>query len=286
MARGESLWKGLANIVYSFRREGISIKPTQKLHGGSEAETLRDLETEIILCRRCPRLVEWRERMAREKRRAFRSEEYWGRPVPGFGDPAARVLVVGLAPGAHGSNRTGRMFTGDASGDFLFPALHRAGFSSRTKSVSRDDGLALRDLFLSAVGRCVPPENKPTAEEIANCLPFLREEIRLLPNLRVVVALGKTAHDGMVRLLRSTASEPDGGNAAGKETNIGLPKSPPSFAHGAEWWTVLPGAQGPTPIVFISSYHPSRQNTQTGRLTKAMFDRIWTRVGEILSEER
>jgi uracil-DNA glycosylase len=262
----------------------MSRESTEKLQSGPEYETLQALEEEVVLCRRCPRLVKWRERVAREKRRAFRAEEYWGRPVPGFGDPAARVLVVGLAPGAHGSNRTGRMFTGDASGGFLFPALHRAGFASRDISVMRDDGLALRGLFLTAVCRCVPPENKPTAEEIARCISFLREEIRLLPVLRVIVALGKTAHDGVIRLLREPASGPDGGSAEEAATGIGLLESPPPFAHGAEWRTVIRRAQGPSPVVLLSSYHPSRQNTQTGRLTKAMFDRIWSRVGEILSE--
>jgi uracil-DNA glycosylase family 4 len=221
---------------------------------------LAKLEAEVMACRRCPRLVEWRERVAREKRRVYRGEEYWGRPVPGFGDGEARVLAVGLAPGAHGSNRTGRMFTGDASGDFLFPALCRAGFADRPKSTARGDGLALRGLFLTAVCRCAPPENKPTAQEIANCLPYLREELRLMEGARLIVALGKIAYDAVVRDLL----EPDPG------------QKPPPFSHGALW-----RRGGPGPVWVLASYHPSRQNTQTGRLTRAMFDRIWRKAAAI-----
>jgi uracil-DNA glycosylase family 4 len=221
--------------------------------------TLEDLEAAVIRCRRCPRLVEWREQMAREKRRAFREEEYWGRPVPGFGDPQAAILAVGLAPGAHGSNRTGRMFTGDASGAFLYPALQRAGLASRAESTARDDGLELRGLFLTAVCRCVPPENKPSSEEIRNCRPYLEEEFRLLAETRVIVALGKIAYDAVVQSLRRNGP-------AGK---------PPPFAHGAVWQADWSTEGCPRPVWLVGSYHPSRQNTQTGRLTARMFDSIW-----------
>jgi uracil-DNA glycosylase family 4 len=235
-------------------------------------EKISDLEREITLCRRCPRLVEWRERMGSEKKRAHRGETYWARPVPGFGDEQARVLAVGLAPGAHGSNRTGRMFTGDASGNFLFPALYRAGFSGRPESIARGDGLALQGLFLTAVCRCAPPENKPTAEEIRNCLPFLEREIRLLRELGVIVALGKIAYDALLRLL--SASDPGlrGRAASGARAERAAPGKPPPFSHGAQW--------AARRLWLIASYHPSRQNTQTGRLDRAMFDRIWSAARE------
>jgi uracil-DNA glycosylase family 4 len=233
------------------------------------AENLGDLERRINRCRLCPRLVEWRERVGREKRLAYRAEIYWARPVPGFGDPRARVLVAGLAPGAHGSNRTGRMFTGDASGDFLFPALHRAGFANRPESAARGDGLALRGLFLTAVCRCVPPGNKPAAREIDNCLPYLAEEIRLLGGLRVLVALGRIAFDGLIRLWADPAFDP--GGRLGAEAGEG--NAP--FAHGLRRRIRLPDGAGGRTAWLIASYHPSRQNTQTGRLTRAMFDQIW-----------
>jgi len=224
-------------------------------------ETLGKLEEEMISCRRCPRLVEWRERVAREKRRAYRDEEYWARPVPGFGDGRARVLAVGLAPGAHGSNRTGRMFTGDASGDFLFPALYRTGFADRPQSIARDDGLVLHGLFITAVCRCVPPENKPSKQEIGNCLPYLQEELRLLERVRVVVVLGKIAYDAMIRIFRARGSS----------------IAPPPFSHGALWQVRESGRTGKE-LWILASYHPSRQNTQTGRLTRAMFGRIWRKA--------
>ncbi len=223
----------------------------QELRGKICGMSLDDLNAELVTCRRCPRLVAWRERVAVEKRRAFRDWTYWGRPVPGFGDPHGRVLVVGLAPGAHGSNRTGRMFTGDASGDFLFPALFRAGFASQPVSHDRQDGLVLKDLYITAVCRCVPPDNKPTQEEMANCRPYLVREIELL-HPKVFVALGRIAFDNLVRLLPVADANP-------------------VFAHGA----VLALKDGKT---LICSYHPSRQNTQTGRLTAAMFDQVWERV--------
>jgi uracil-DNA glycosylase family 4 len=234
-------------------------------------DSLDNLEARIIVCRRCPRLVEWRERMGREKRRAHREEAYWAKPVPGFGDARARVLAVGLAPGAHGSNRTGRMFTGDASGGFLYPALYRVGFADRPDAMTRDDGLSLQGLFISAVCRCAPPDNKPTSEEIANCLPFLAEEIRLLPDLRVLVALGRIAYDALVRMLAG-AENPAPAN---------VPEKIPPFAHGVYWPFDARAGQR---IWMAASYHPSRQNTQTGRLTRAMFDRVWRKVRDLAFE--
>jgi len=220
---------------------------------------LDELNRAVIACRKCSRLVEWRERVAHEKRRAYRNHDYWGKPVPGFGDPAARLLIVGLAPGAHGSNRTGRMFTGDASGDFLYPALHRAGFASQPTAIDRNDGLMLRDAYISAVGRCAPPDNKPTQQEIVACLPYLHREIDLLPELRVIVALGRIAFDNILRLY---AIQPS------------LVKQQ-QFGHGAIF-PLIPS------ITLIASYHPSRQNTQTGRLAPAMFDSIWNTAKGIL----
>lgn len=218
--------------------------------------TWNQLNHEIIACRKCARLVKYRERIAKEKRRAYRDWEYWGRPVPGFGDLNARVILVGLAPGAHGSNRTGRMFTGDASGEFLYAALHRAGFANQPTALRADDGLQLRDVFITAVCRCAPPDNKPTLQEQANCLPYLARELELLKNARVVVALGRIGMDGYLRLLREQGHE--------------IPRV--KFSHGAMYTL---GAGLPT---LICSYHPSRQNTQTGRLTVAMFDDIFRAV--------
>jgi len=221
-------------------------------------KSLALLTDEIIACRRCPRLVAWREQVAHEKRRAYRDWEYWGKPVPGFGDPAARVLGIGLAPGAHGSNRTGRMFTGDASGDFLYPALYRAGFANQAHATDRQDGLVLTDLYITAAGRCAPPDNKPTPDELDRCFPYLQQEAAWFPNLQVVVALGRVAFERALRLY--PARPPDNGQ---------------SFAHGA----CLPLDEG---LTLVASYHPSRQNTQTGRLTSAMFDAIWARVRSLL----
>ncbi len=219
-----------------------------------------DLNQRIITCRLCPRLTAYREQVAREKKRAYRNQEYWGRPVPGFGDPAARVLVVGLAPGAHGSNRTGRMFTGDASGVFLYRALHRAGFASRPDADHREDDLVLKDIFITAVCRCAPPDNKPTREEQANCRPFLLEEMALLDHVDGIVALGRIALDGI--------------RAAYLVRGIGLPKI--DFGHNRVF------ALGQGLPWLVTSYHPSRQNTQTGRLTEADFDAVWTRVRGLL----
>ncbi len=226
------------------------------------SSSLAALEAEIEACRLCPRLVSWREEVARVKRRAFREETYWGRGVPGFGDPQAQLLIVGLAPGAHGSNRTGRMFTGDASGEFLYAALHQAGFANQPTSQARGDGLTLRGAFITAVARCAPPDNKPTLEEIRTCLPYLRAEMRLLRGVRGIVALGKIAFDHLVDMLRQD----------------GLPLSGAAFGHGRFY-----DAPAGFPWL-LASYHPSRQNTQTGRLTRDMFDSIWLRARALLPE--
>ena len=223
-----------------------------------------DLNKTLVACRLCPRLVGWREQVAVEKRRAYRDWEYWGKPVPGFGDPAARVLVVGLAPGAHGSNRTGRMFTGDASGDFLYAALHRAGFANQPVTQHRGDGLVLQDMFISAVCRCVPPGNRPTPVEIATCLAYLRQEMVLLTRLQIIIALGRIAFDTILRLYADRSGSP------------GFEVSRFHFAHGASY------DLGPQNPHLIASYHPSRQNTQTGRLTTAMFDAVWSAARALL----
>ncbi|MEI8132237.1 MAG: uracil-DNA glycosylase [Leptolinea sp.] len=222
-------------------------------------ETLVEMEQTIIRCRNCPRLVAWREQTAREKRRAYRDHEYWGKPVPGLGDLNARLLVVGLAPGAHGSNRTGRMFTGDASGDFLFPALYRAGFANQPDARYRDDGLTLQDIFITAVCRCAPPDNKPSREEISQCLPYLMQEMNLLSNLKGIIALGSIAFHETLRMLGK------------KPTEYG-------FKHGAFYQLESEN------VWLLASYHPSRQNTQTGRLRVTMFDDIWQSAKEILSD--
>jgi uracil-DNA glycosylase family 4 len=221
------------------------------------------LNAEIVSCKACPRLVAWRELVARHKRRAFRDWEYWGRPVPGFGDPQARLLMVGLAPGAHGSNRTGRMFTGDSSGDTLFSALFRAGFANRPAAVHRDDGLQLRDSFITAVVRCAPPDNRPTRQEIQNCHRFLMRELSLLARVRVVVALGRLAFEQCLPGLH--------------ELGYDLPTM--TFGHGLQY-LISPEAPGNIRHV-IASYHPSRQNTQTGRLTPAMLDEVFRLAGSL-----
>jgi uracil-DNA glycosylase len=219
------------------------------------------LESTIAACRLCPRLVAWREEVARAKRRAYRDEAYWGKPVPGFGDLDARVLIVGLAPGAHGANRTGRMFTGDSSGDFLYAALHRAGFASQATSRGRDDGLTLTDAYISAACRCAPPDNKPAPDELVACRPFLAAEIALLHDVQVVVALGRIAFDAVLRVY-AYQSQPI------------LPQ--PLFAHNAV------ASLGNGLPLLVTSYHPSRQNTQTGRLTTEMFDDVWSNVRRFL----
>lgn len=235
-----------------------------------------ELESAVTACRLCPRLVAWREEVAHVRRRAYREEEYWGRPVPAFGDMGARVLVVGLAPAAHGANRTGRMFTGDSSGDFLYGALHRAGFANQGTSRHRGDGLTLHDTLISAVCRCAPPGNRPFPSEIARCLPYLAREIELLPRLRVLVALGRIAFDGVLGLYRAQGVE--------------LPALP--FAHGAVYdlarYSRLATGETHVPkgrsLWLVASYHPSRQNTQTRRLTPDMFEQVWQRVRELLDE--
>jgi uracil-DNA glycosylase family 4 len=218
---------------------------------------LTKVNNTIIRCRRCPRLVAWREEAAREKVARFRDEPYWGRPVPGFGDPAARVLIVGLAPASHGANRTGRMFTGDRSGEWLYRALHKAGFANQPHSQLRQDGLTLTDCYITAAARCAPPQNKLLPNELANCRPFLLEEIQALANLLVVIALGKVACDTVVDAFRTL-------------TMTHLTRRP-SFGHGIE----VPLNHRQT---LIASFHPSQQNTFTGKLTRPMFDRVFRKA--------
>ena len=221
------------------------------------------LNSEIVECRTCNRLVDWREKMAREKRRAFKDDDYWGKPVPGFGDPNAQILILGLAPGAHGSNRTGRMFTGDASGDFLFPSLFQAGFAAKAVATSANDGLQLKNVFITAVCRCAPPANKPTRMEQINCRGHLLRELSLLENVRGIIALGGIAFINafdIIKYLYEISST-----------------RRPMFGHGKfyTWYA--------SPIWLLASYHPSRQNTQTGRLTKEMFSMIWSRANQLIS---
>jgi uracil-DNA glycosylase family 4 len=228
----------------------------------ANSDQWEQLNAEIVACTACPRLVQWREKVAQEKRRAFRDWDYWGRPVPGFGDRQARLVIIGLAPAAHGANRTGRMFTGGGSGDTLAAALHRAGFASQPTSRQREDGLQLRDAFLTAVARCAPPKNKPTREEMDNCQGFLVRELALLPSSRVVLTLGRIAFDRYRRLLRDQGAS--------------LPRL--TFQHGACY-----RLEPPLPALVVS-YHPSRQNTQTGRLTEEMLDEVFGQVRMLLDE--
>ena len=224
----------------------------------SEPMSLNDLNSRITRCRHCPRLVAWREEVARTRRAQYRDEEYWGRPVPGFGDPAARLLVVGMAPAAHGANRTGRMFTGDRSGEWLFRALHAAGFSNKADSADRADGLRLRDAYVTAMVRCAPPGNKPSNEERDACADYFAQELAQLTRVRVILPLGKFAWDGVLRAL-----------AAGGATV----RPRPSFGHGAQ---VVVGAH-----ILIGSYHPSQQNTFTGRLTREMLQEVLDRARQL-----
>ena len=210
---------------------------------------------QIIACRKCPRLVKWREEVAQVKRKAYINEEYWGKPVPGFGDTQARVMVVGLAPGAHGSNRTGRQFTGDASGGFLFPALHKAGFANQAKSESRGDGLILTNMYITASGRCAPPDNKPNPEELNNCQPFLERELEFIQP-KVIVCLGKIAFDRILKIFAVRSLK---------------------FAHGAAYELM-------TGQWLLCSYHPSQQNTSTKKLTVKMFDAIWEKARDLSSK--
>jgi uracil-DNA glycosylase len=225
---------------------------------------LDDFNGRMSACERCSRLREHCTSVAQVKRRAYATWEYWGRPVPSFGDPDARVLVLGLAPGAHGSNRTGRPFTGDGSGDFLYPTLHEAGFASQPKALSRDDGMRLDDLWICSVVRCAPPGNKPTPEELRNCAPWLDEEMTLLKNLRVVVCLGRIAFDGLL--------------ARAKRTGVIDSRNGYDFAHGAEY-------ELPNGLKIITSYHPSLQNTNTGKLTKPMFLSVFQRAKVLAQNE-
>lgn len=229
------------------------------------ATALERVSRDVIACQACPRLRTHCQEVARIKRAAYRHETYWGLPVPGFGDPLARTLVVGLAPGAHGANRTGRLFTGDRSADFLFASLHRTGWANQPSSTHVDDGLRLTGAIISAVGRCAPPDNRPTPEEIRRCLPFLVREITHLRNLRVVVALGQIAFAGIWAALELLGHPPR--------------RPRPVFGHG----TVIEAA-GTAPVV-IASYHPSQQNTQTGRLTPGMLDSVFVRARDLADIE-
>jgi len=226
---------------------------------------LKVLNAEVISCMLCPRLVAYREQIAREKRRAYRDHEYWGKPVPGFGDPHARVLVLGLAPGAHGSNRTGRPFTGDASGNFMYPVLHETGFALLPTATARNDGQVLTGLYITAAARGAPPDNKPLPTELANGAPFLERELEGLKDLRVIVALGRIGFEAYLNYLMRRKL------IAGKREY--------EFHHGAEY--VLPDGR-----VLLASYHPSNQNTQTGKLTKEMFQKIFKRARELADESR
>ena len=229
----------------------------------SAAHALERLNGSVVGCRLCPRLVEHRERMAREKRARYREEDYWGRPLPSFGDPAARALIIGLAPAAHGGNRTGRMFTGDSSGNWLFETLYKFGFASSPTSTRRDDGLTLKDAYITATVRCAPPDNKPSTSEKAACQPYLLGELSLLTGVKVVVALGKIAFDSYLSARREL----------GRET----PRPAPRFAHGAVH-------QLPDGVTLVASYHPSQQNTNTGRLTREMFEGVFAGVRGLLED--
>ena len=221
---------------------------------------LSHLQDEIIACERCPRLVAYRQQVARDKRAAFRAQVYWGKPLPSFGDPQARILIVGLAPAAHGGNRTGRMFTGDSSGDFLYASLFRAGFANQPTAVWRDDGLTLFDVYIAASARCAPPDNKPLPEELDNCRPYLIEELALLPRVQVILTLGKIGFDTMLRVLAVA------GHA--------IRKPRPQFAHGLTY--------GVGPYTLVACYHPSQRNTSTKLVTSDMYDRIFEQIKALL----
>jgi uracil-DNA glycosylase len=265
-----SLWNGIHSITPA---SGSLINPNSTIRSHSDISTrcyycaveshraveLSRLGDEIAGCRRCPRLVAWREEVAHERRAAFADQEYWGRPLPGFGDPGARMLVLGLAPAAHGANRTGRMFTGDRSGDFLFAALWRIGFANQPTSVGREDGLELRDAWISAAVRCAPPANRPTPLERDTCLPWSVRELGLLSEVRVVLCLGAFAWDAALRLTSAVLAPA-----------APAPRPRPQFGHGAE----LVGER----YTLLGCYHPSQQNTFTGRLTEAMIDSVLLRA--------
>lgn len=232
----------------------------------SSRKELRRLQEQIIACRRCPRLVRHREKVACEKRRMYRDWDYWGKPVPGFGDPGAELLILGLAPAAHGANRTGRMFTGDRSGEFLYRALYEAGFASRPASLRRDDGLKLKHCYITAALRCAPPKNKPAPQELRHCRPYFEKEFELLRRVRAVLVLGRIAFDAYLRVAGGWKDFP--------------PKSSFRFAHGASF--ELPGG---LPRLFCS-YHPSQQNTQTGKLTRPMFAKVFRNIRQYLAAEK
>ncbi len=224
--------------------------------------SLESLQHHIIQCQRCPRLVEYRNRVAREKRRMYRDWDYWGRPLPSIGDPHARILLVGLAPAAHGGNRTGRMFTGDRSADWLFRSLHKFGFANQPTSAHREDGLLLRDIYITAALRCVPPQNKPIREELGSCHPYLVQEFTLLPHICIVICLGQIAFRAALQLCQTL--------------EIPLPRPLPRFAHG-QIYCIRKG------LSLLASYHPSQQNTQTGRLTQAMLDEVFATARRLLA---
>jgi uracil-DNA glycosylase family 4 len=227
-------------------------------------ESLRQLNQTVIRCRKCPRLVRWREEAAKKPPRRYLGESYWARPLPGFGDPKARLLIVGLAPAAHGGNRTGRIFTGDESGNWLYRTLYLCGFSNQPTSLRRDDGLKLNDCYVTAAVRCAPPANKPHLDEFERCRPYLVRELQLLKRARVVLALGKIAFDSFLKAYRE-----NGGT---------IPKPRPQFAHGAS--VQLAGG-----LTLLASYHPSQQNTFTGKLTREMFEAVFRKAKEVLSVE-
>ena len=246
--------------MYSFCEEQGRGSPADTME--VMASPLQILNQEVVACRRCARLTEYREAIGREKRRAYLECEYWAKPVPGFGDPKARVLLLGLAPGAHGSNRTGRPFTGDASGKFMFPVLHKTGFASQPNAERVDDGLRLVDCYITAAVRCAPPDNKPTPDEIATCAPFLDRELAALGNLKVVVALGKIGFEAYLNFA--------------KRQGFAIAKKDYVFGHSAEY-------KMPNGTILLASYHPSNQNTATGKLTEKMFTEIFRRAGKLVA---
>jgi uracil-DNA glycosylase family 4 len=246
-------------MTNSQRRSALSRRSTT----AALPRWLTVLNREVIACTKCPRLVAYRAQIAREKRRAYRDHDYWGKPVPGFGDPNARILVLGLAPGAHGSNRTGRPFTGDASGNFMYPVLYETGFANQPTATDRNDGLELHDLYITAAARCAPPDNKPLPEELANCAPYLEREIEGLTNVKVIVALGKIGFDAYLNYL--------------KRRGLLKTRALYPFAHGAHY-------KMPDGKLLLASYHPSNQNTQTGKLTRQMFTDIFKQARRLADE--
>lgn len=251
----------------------------------AQVAAVRALAEEVEGCRRCPRLVQYTAEVARKKRRAYAHWDYWGRPVPSFGDPLARLMVVGLAPAAHGANRTGRMFTGDSSGDWLYRALHRAGFANQPTSTHVGDGLQLYGTYITATCHCAPPDNKPSREEIEGCAPFLARELEAMATVRVIVCLGQLAFNNVLHHMRQRGYgwPVETGAGEGAQDPPSRPRKPP-FAHGGEYrW--VGGPAGRRPPVLLASYHPSRQNTNTGVLTEGMFDAVFRRAKELLAAE-